>query len=186
MPRYLTTKAIVVNHRRYLESDQVITLLTETLGKIVVSAKGVKSSKSHRQGSLELGNLIKTQLYEKNDRYWLADTVVLKHTLLVTKSLTQLNLIFYFLEIINHFIAENQHLDNVFETTCALIESVNKNDFASLIRHEIQLLGALGFGVPESITTSYQQQDYPESQKYIKQFLESIIEKPLNSSQLFK
>lgn len=186
MPRYLTTKAIVVNHRRFLETDEIITLLTETLGKVVVSAKGVKSSKSHRQGSLELGNLIKTQLYEKNDRYWLADTVVIKHTLSATKSLTQLNLIFYFLEIINHFIAENQHLDNVFETTCALIESVNKNDFAALIRHEIQLLETLGFGVPETITLSYQKQDYPESQKQIKQFLESIIERPLQSSKLFK
>ncbi|MBI2465102.1 DNA repair protein RecO [Candidatus Shapirobacteria bacterium] len=186
MPRYLTTKAIVVNHRRSLESDEVITLLTESLGKVVVNAKGVKSNKSHRQGSLELGNLIKTQLYEKNDRYWLADTVVLKHTLLLTKSLTQLNLIFYFLEITNHFIAENQHLDNVFSITCALLESVNKNDFATLIRHEIQLLEALGFGVPEPITLSYQKQDYPESQKQIKLFLESIIERPLHSSKLFK
>ncbi|MFA5894294.1 MAG: DNA repair protein RecO [Candidatus Shapirobacteria bacterium] len=186
MSRYLTTKAIVVNHRRSLESDEVITLLTESLGKVIVSAKGVKSSKSHRQGSLELGNLIKTQLYEKGDRYWLADTVVLKHTLLQTKSLTQLNLIFYFLEIINHFIAENQQLENVFETTCALIESVNKNEFSSLIRHEIQLLESLGFGVPEAVSQSYQIQDYKESQKQIKQFLESIIERPLQSSKLFK
>jgi len=186
MPRYLTTRAIIVNHRRSLESDEVITLLTETLGKVVVSAKGVKSAKSHRQGSLELGNLVKTQLYEKNDRYWLADTIVIKHTLLQTKSLTQLNLIFYFLEIINHFVAENQQLDDTFTTTCALIESVNKNEFSSLIRHEIQLLETLGFGVPAPIATSYQKQDYPESQKQIKQFLESIIEKPLQSSKLFK
>lgn len=186
MPRYLTTRAIVINHRILLESDEMVTLLTESLGKVVVSAKGVRSPKSHRRGSLELGNLIKTQLYEKNDRYWLADTVVINHTLSSSKSLTQLNLVFYFLEILNHFIAENQQIDDVFATTCALLDSVNKNEFSTLIRHEIRLLDALGFGVPDNITESYKQKDYSESQKHIKQFLESIIERPLKSSQLFK
>ena len=125
MPRYLNTLAIIINHRRYLESDQIITLLTPKLGKLSVSSKGSTSAKSHRLGSLELGNLIKTQLYEKNDRYWLTDTVVISHTLSSAKSLTQLNLVFYFLEIINHFISENQHSEGAFQILQSLLESVD-------------------------------------------------------------
>jgi DNA repair protein RecO len=186
MPRYLTSKAIVINHRDFLESDQFISLLTENDGKIVAIAKGVRSPKSHRRGSLELGNIIKAVVYEKNDHYWLTDTAVISHTLSATKSLTQLNLIFYFLEITNHFVAENQQLDGVFDTVSGLLHAVNNNDFNSLIRHEISLLDALGFGIPDEISTTYNQQNLSDCQKHIKTFLESIIERPLKSSRLFK
>ena len=186
MPRYLTTQAIVINHRDFQESDQFVSLLTENEGKIIAIAKGVRSPKSHRRGSLELGNIIKAVFYEKNDRYWLAETTVINHTLSASKSLTQLNLIFYFLEIINHFIAENQQLDGVFDTVSGLMQSVGKNDFGSLVSHEITLLETLGFGVPDEIKKSYTNHDLPECQKNIKIFLESIIERPLKSSRLFK
>ena len=186
MPRYLNTLAIIINHRQSLESDQIVTMLTPELGKLSVTAKGSSSIKSHRRGSLELGNIIKTQLYEKNDRYWLTDVVVVNHTLATAKSLTQLNLVFYFLEIINHFIAENQQIDNVFTILQLLLMSINDNNFHELVNQEINLLKVLGFGIPQVIIDTYQQKKLPECQKQIKQFLESIIEKPLNSSKLFQ
>jgi DNA repair protein RecO len=185
MSRYFNTFAIVINHRRYQESDQVLTLLTPARGKIMVTAKGISSSNSRRRGSLELGNVIKTQIYEKNNRYWLTDTTVVNHTLSTDKSLIQLNLLFYFLEIINNFIAENQQIDGVYEILQSLIESINQNNFPHLIDHEISLLKMLGFGVPPIIIISHQHKDYSECQKQIKLFLESIIEKPLRSSKLF-
>ncbi len=186
MTRYLTTQAIVINHHRYQEADQIVTILTPNMGKLVVNAKGSRSPKSHRLGSLELGNIIKTQLYEKGDRYWLTDVAVVSHSLSSSKSLTQLNLVFYFLEITNHFVAENQQIDGVYSSICSLIDSINQNDFTSLIKYEMKLLETFGFGIPEIVLEAYNDKNYPECQKQIKYFLESIIEKPLHSSKLFK
>jgi DNA repair protein RecO len=177
--------AVVLNHRIYKETDLIITLLTSNRGKIIVSARGVKSASSHRQGNLEIGNIIKTQLYEKSDRFWLTDTTVIKHSLGTTKSLVQLNLLFYFLEIINHFIAENQQIDGTYEILVSLLDSVDNNNFSRLISSEINLLEILGFGVPENIIKSHQLNKLQQCQKEIKEFLESIIEKPLKSSHLF-
>lgn len=185
MPRYFNTLAIVINHRLYQETDQIVTLLTPDKGKLVVSAKGAKSPKSHRSGNLEIGNTIKTQLYEKNERYWLTDITVIKHSLNSPKSLMQLNLIFYFLEIVNHFIAENQHIDGAYQILTALINSVEQNNFSQLINSEINLLEILGFGVPENIINSQNKRNLQACQQEIKMFLESIIEQPLKSSRLF-
>lgn len=186
MASYLTTTAIVINRRKFLESDQSIILLTPELGKITTVAKGITSPKSRRQGHLEPGNIIKAQLYQKQDRYWLTETSVTEHVLSSARSLTQLNLIFYFLEIINQSVAENQQIDGIYQVTRSIINAVDQNQFVSLLQQEINLLDLLGFGVPTEITDFYQDKKYPECQNRIRLFLESIMEKPLKSSRLFR
>jgi DNA repair protein RecO len=124
MPRYLSTTAIVINKKSVKESDLLVTLLTPNLGKIVAIAKGIKNIKSSRLGTIQLGNLIKAQLYQKNDFLWLSESQTIVSFLQTDKSLAQLNLLFYFLEIINHFIAENQQIENVFDISCHLVDAI--------------------------------------------------------------
>lgn len=186
MLRYQTTEAIVLNHHRFHESDQTVTLLTPRLGKLITTAKGSKSVHSRRLGDLELGNIVKAQLYQKGDRYWLTDVTVTQHILSSTKNLTQLNLVFYFLEVINSLVAENQIIDHIFRITKSLISSIEDNNFTQLIKSEIELLQNLGFGVPENIIISKTRGDLVLCQREIKMFLESIIEKPIRSSKLFR
>ena len=100
MPSYLNTLAIVINSRYVRESDLVVTLLTQSLGKITVTAKGAKNIKSSRLGSLQLGNIIKAHLFKKGDYLWLTESTTVSQFLLNEKTLTQINLLFYFLEIL--------------------------------------------------------------------------------------
>jgi len=100
--------------------------------------------------------------------------------------LAQLNLLFYFLEIVNLFVAENQHIDKIFEISQNIIAAINKNLIRQYIQNEIYFLETLGFGVPLDIKTYFSQKDYKTSQKLIKRFFESIIEKPLQSNKLFR
>ena len=65
MERYQSTLAIVIKKRTFHDADYMVTLLTPDLGKITCLAKGVKNLKSHRLGTLELGNVIKAHLYNK-------------------------------------------------------------------------------------------------------------------------
>jgi DNA repair protein RecO len=185
MSRYSSVLAIVIRRQLQRESDTNYTLLTPTLGKITALAKNIRRTLSRRSGHLQLGNIVKVQLYSVNNRYWLSEATTVASFLTQTKNLTQFSLLFYFLEIINQSIAENQNLDGVYTVTKNLIESINANNYSEFINQEINLIKILGFGVPENIISSYKSQDYKNCQLYLKNFLESIIEKPLQSNKLF-
>jgi len=186
MDRYLSTLGIVINKKTSKEADLVITLLTPKIGKIVALAKGAKNIKSSRLGNLQLGNTIKVQLYQKNNFNWLSESQNIIPFMQTDKNLTQLNLLFYFLEIVNQLIAENQHIEKVFDISQNIINAINKNLLNSYIQNEINFLEVLGFGVPDDIKENFAKKDYKTSQKLIKRFFESIIEKPLESNKLFK
>ena len=186
MQRYQSTLAIVINKKTSKESDLIITLLTPRHGKIVALAKGARNIKSTRLGNLQLGNTIKTQLYQKDDFNWISDSQNILPFLQNSKNLAQLNLLFYFLEIVNQLIAENQQIENVFEISQNIINAINKNQVNRYIQNEIKFLETLGFGVPIEIKKSFSKKDYKTTQKLIQNFFESITEKPLESNKLFK
>ncbi len=186
MERYQSTLAIVINKKTSKESDLVVTLLTPKIGKIIALAKGAKNIKSTRLGNLQLGNTIKVQLYQKDNFNWISESQNISPFLQTDKSLSQLNLLFYFLEIINQLIAENQQIENIFEISQNIISAINKNQVTLYIQNEIRFLENLGFGLPSEIQQSFFQKDYKTTQKLIKNYFESIIEKPLESNKLFK
>jgi DNA repair protein RecO len=185
MERFLKTVGIVIKNKTIKESDLLITLLTPHNGKITVLAKGAKNIKSSRLGTIQLGNIIKAHIYHRNDFLWLSESTVISHFLQTKKKLTQLNLLFYFLELLNYFIADNQQIEGIYQISEDLIKSINENQLDQFIEHEIRFIQILGFGLPHNIETSYNDKDYITCQRYIKNFLESIIEKPLMSNQLF-
>lgn len=186
MPHFHNTLGIVIKSKTIKESDLIVTLLTPNLGKITVLAKGAKNIKSSRLGSLQLGNIIKAHLYQKNDFLWLAESTTVSQFLRTKKNLTQLNLLFYFLELLNYFIADNQQINTIYPIAEKVITAINYNNLAEFIKYEITFVQALGFGLPENIQKIYDQKDYITCQKLLKTHLESIIEKPLQSNKLFK
>lgn len=186
MNRYQSGQGIVIKKTTVHDSDYIVTILTPDNGKIFCLAKGVKNIKSHRLGSLELGNIVKISTYSKDNYTWLSESQTTFPFLQSDKSLTQLNLLFYVLEIINHFLAENQQIEGVYQTVENLIKAISQNSFNELVLQEINLIEALGFGTPPEISQSFSSNDLPTTQKLIRRYLESIIEKPLQSSKLFK
>lgn len=186
MDRHISTVALVINKKTSKEADLVITLLTQKIGKIIALAKGAKSIKSSRLGNLQLGNIIKVQLYQKNNFFWISETKNIVPFLQTDKNLAQLNLLFYFLEILNLFVAENQQIEKIFDISQNIITAINKNLIHQYIQNEIYFLETLGFGVPQDIKDNFAKKDYKICQKLIKRFFESIIEKPLESNKLFR
>lgn len=186
MDKYQSTIGIVINKKTVKETDLLITLLTPRQGKIVALAKGAKNIKSSRLSSLQLGNIIKAQLYQKNDFLWLSESQTITPFLQHDKNLTQLNLLFYFLEILNRLIAENQQIEDIYKISQEIINAINENQLNRYIKNEILFLEKLGFGVPHEINQYFLKKDYKTTQQLIKSFFESIIEKPLESNKLFK
>lgn len=184
MPHF-STPALVINKKTTKEADLLITLLTPTRGKIYVTAKGAQNIKSSRLSSLQLGNTIKAQIYQKNNHAWLSESVTQKSILQSQKNLSQLNLLFYLLEIINRFIATDQHTDQLYDLCQQLIDSISKNQFAHFIHYQIKLIELLGFGPPDEIITLFADKEYRLCQQQIYHYLESIIDRPFQSSKLF-
>jgi len=162
-----------------------MTLLTPHHGKIIALAKGAKTIRSRRLSSLQLGNTIKAQIYNKNDYRWLSESQTINSFLKKPKNLIQSNLLFYFLEILNQFIAENQQINNIYQISQNIIKSIQDNSFNKFIKYEIDFIQNLGFGLPKKITILYESKNYRQCQQAIKSFLESIIQKPLTSNKLF-
>jgi DNA repair protein RecO len=186
MDRYQNTIGIVINKKTLKEADLLITLLTPKKGKIIALAKGAKNIKSSRLGCLQLGNTIKAHLYQKNDYLWLSESKTIIPFLQYDKNLTQLNLLFYFLEILNRLIAENQQIEDIYEISQEIINAIKQNQLNRYIKNEIIFLEKLGFGLPSEINQYFLKKDYKTTQQLIKGFFESIIEKPLESNKLFK
>jgi DNA repair protein RecO (recombination protein O) len=186
MERYKTVQGIVINKKTIREADLLVTLLTPRDGKITALAKGAKNIKSSRIGCLQLGNIIKAQLYQKNNYLWLSEAQTVVQFLQESKTLAQINLLFYFLELANRLIAENQQIEKIYEISEKIIESINKNSVNRFIENEIKFIEILGFGLPPEIKKHFSEKNYKASQKLIKAFFESIVEKPLESNKLFK
>jgi DNA repair protein RecO len=186
MAAYTTIEGIVIHKRPYRDADLWITLLTPNLGKISTLAKGVKSIKSRRLSALQLGNIIKAHIYQKNDFSWISEATSLTPFLQTAKNLTQHNLLFYFLEITNYLIAENQHIENIYPTCRQIITAINQNDLVYFIRGEVDFLTHLGFGLPSEISQSLEAKDYKTTQTLLHRYFESLIEKHLESNKLFR
>ncbi len=186
MNQYTSSVGIVINKKRLRESDLLITLLTPSQGKVVALAKGAQNIKSNRLGSLQLGNIVKVTLYKKNESTWISEAQTINQFLLNPKNLTQINLMFYFLEFLNQVTVENQQVDEIYHSTVKVIDSINKNELKRYISEEINFIKILGFGIPPEIEKYHEAKDYKTTQQLIKGYLESIIEKPLESNKLFK
>jgi len=77
MSRYTTVTAIIINKKKTKEQDIFVTLLTSHRGKITALAKGSQSIKSSRLSALQLGNISKLHLYQKNDFSWVSQATTI-------------------------------------------------------------------------------------------------------------
>jgi len=178
------TRAIVVNLKNNQEKNLHITLLTPTLGKIVTLAVGAKSLKSSRNQSLQLGNIVNVSLYQKNNYYWLTECQSIISFLQINHQLIQLNLLFYFLEIIKNFAPQNEASPQLFELSSAAISSLYHNHWPKFIKNQIDILNTLGFGAPDTLQQNYFDKNYQLAQQQLILYFESILQKPLASHQL--
>lgn len=185
VPRHVSTSGWIISRSTH-ESDLRLVILTLTLGKIFATAKGAQKITSQRLGMLQPGNEVKILLYTKNDYSWVSESKILFHFLHHQKSLTQINLLFYFLEVINALIPPHHSDRFTYELVSELIHAIESDNFYLLIGSEIKLIGQLGFGPPINIIDLYKNQNLSACQQMLNSYLQSLIERPLFTPQLFK
>lgn len=185
MSPYLNVTGIVIKRRVQGDTDLQITLFTNNEGKINCLAKGATSFLSRRGAHLQIGNIIKATLFKKNDRYWISDASCQKAFLATNKNLIQLNLLFYFLEILNRILPENQINPQLYDTSINLISAIRNNHFHQYIENEIKFIKLLGFGPTNEICDSFNKNKLKLCQNLIRELIENVMERPLQSQKLF-
>jgi len=186
MNRYQSLQGIIINKRTSQESDLLITIFSKHQGKLRINAKGVKNIKSRRLGSLELGNIVKIQTYNKGDLSWLTEIETLQKPPLDSPNLAQISMLFYFFELLNYLLPEKEPNPKVYDLTLKTMKVINQQNLALFVQAEILLCQYLGFGPPPEIIKSYQSKNYRQTQSLLNSYFENLIQRPLQSLKLFK
>ncbi len=102
----ISTEGLIIRETEYGENDKMLTLLTPSLGKITVSAKGVKSIKNPHMQISQLFCYNDFVLSKKGDRYWLREAAQIENFYELQSDLEKYSLAQYFLDIAGEICVE--------------------------------------------------------------------------------
>ena len=102
-----TSDGLIIKERAIGENDKLLTVLTADRGKILISAKGVRSFKSKNASVCHAFTYANFEYYEKNGMYWLASGEAKEHFLSFGAKLEQLALAAYIADIADELSGEN-------------------------------------------------------------------------------
>lgn len=145
----IKTEALVLKKRELLEKDILLTLFTQELGKVTITAKGVRKITSRRASHIETLNLIKVLLYRKTERLYLQGTELISAFSAIKKDARKVNDVYKFLFILDRILPEQQPEPAVYAIAKQFLISVSRADIFSeihLAEYMKEVLRALGFG----------------------------------------
>lgn len=120
----LKVNGLIIREVSVGDSDKLITVLTETMGKITVSCKGVRSIKSKRIAASQLFSYGELLLSVRGSRYYLSDAYVENSFFELGTSLEKLSLAQYFCQVVS----------------CVTVENEDQRDILSLILNSLYVL----------------------------------------------
>jgi DNA repair protein RecO len=172
-----STTALILKQKSYKERDVLITLLTESHGKIVAVAKGTKSLTSSKAGALESGNVATVHLITTNSMPILTQAKVISTCAEIRTQLPKLRQLFQFLEMINVLFTEDEAEDELFAEVLALrnlLAAPGPTPGEFKVRLE-QLIAALGY-------------QHPTETKYstLTEYVSVLADKPLKAWEYLK
>ena len=176
--RTYKTEGIILKRSNYGEADRILTIFTKHYGKIRVMAKGVRRLTSRKAGSLELFSQAILFLVKGKNLDLITEAQPVNLFKAWRKDLEKVALAYYFCELVDKLTPDNQPHPVVFDLLRQSFLKLKILSGTRLVREfEEKLLHELGFGVPEFLQ---------KTQGSLKSYIESIIEKKLNSLEVLK
>lgn len=176
--RAFKTEGIILKRSNYGEADKILTVYTKYHGKVRAIAKGVRKLTSRKAGSLELFNHTVLFLVKGKNMDIITETQCINLFKSWRRNLNKVGLAYYFCELVDKLTPDNQPNQIVFDILKEHLETMDSQDNFSLVRgFEEKILHELGFGVPEI---------FAKTSGSLRVYIESIIEKKLNSPKILK
>lgn len=172
------TEGIILRRRNFGETDKILTVYTKHFGKIRLIAKGVRKITSRKAGSLELFNHTSFVLAKGKSLDIISEVAVVNSFPFLRKNLLKAAIAYYFCELVDRLTPDEQENRQVFGLLEEYLAKIGIVQPKVLVRElEEKLLNELGFGIPENLKKT------PGS---LRQYIESIIEKKINSPEILK
>jgi len=151
----IKTPAVVLKSDNYRESSKVVTLYTQTHGKLRTIAKGVRNTKTRWGGVLQSMAYIEAMLYFKENRtlHLLSGAEYINSFRRIHDNDRKVELGFRIIELLNKATMENQENKTLFNLiTQALkhLDNATKNYVNVLFIYEFKLAKILGFEVDKN------------------------------------
>ncbi len=140
------TKGIILKRTNLGEADRILTILTESRGKIKAVAKGVRKTLSKLAGHLELFCYVNLVIAEGKNLDIITAAEIKKCFIKLRGDLKKTNIAYYLAEIIEQMTAENEKHPEIFDLLTQVLEHLNNGqDKLLLVYFEINFLAESGF-----------------------------------------
>ncbi len=169
-------EGIVIKRSNFGEADRLLTVFTRRMGKIQVKAIGVRRIYSRRSSHTELLNHVIINLYQGRGMPILTEIESVGDFSFIKNNFEKIGVAYHICELIDKLCAYNQENSEVFSLLKDTLNRFSEGDIRAVVHSfEISLLTTLGFYTPD---------------KHVKyfdtgQFIENIIERKLNTRQIF-
>lgn len=162
--RTVTTKCVILGHTNLGESDKIIYLYSDELGKIRAIAKGARKITSKFTGHLETLNFCTVELYFSPRNTIIREIITNKSPFKKRKSFKTLSNALKIAEITNQALYENQTLENLTQLLKNAVKQLSKSRKKDLVArsYTIKLLDKCGY-IPDT--------EAPKIEKIISQVL---------------
>ena len=135
-----TADGLVIKEIAVGESDKLITVLTADKGKLLISAKGVRSMKSKNMALCRLFTYANFEYYERSGRYWLASGEINDSFFGLNGDIEALALASYIVDVANELSGENSPDETLLRVTLNTLYAIENK-----LRPLEQIKGAFEF-----------------------------------------
>lgn len=139
----IKTKGIILKKAGLNEVDRLLTVYTKELGKVLISAKGVRRLESKLRYSIEPISYVQLILVEGKNFLILKDTVLKNQFLKIKKDLEKIKIAKEIVDLIDEAIAGEEKDENIWKLILNIFKDLNtgKIDLKEFQKNLIELLG---------------------------------------------
>ena len=148
----IKTEAIILKSADSNEVDRLLTIYSEKLGKINISAKGVKKLESKLRYSIEPISYVQMILVEGKNFLILKDAVIIDQFLNIKKDLEKIKIARKLADLVDEAIVGEEKDDDIWKFLLKIFRELNVGHATSHIKEDFQkkLIKLLGYD-PEAM-----------------------------------
>ena len=146
--KLIKVKGIVIRESTYKDNDKIITILTDSIGKVSVIAKGAKKTNSPYLASSQYLVYSEFVLYQNTGYFYLHSASVINTFYNLRVDLDKLQTVFELTKLINSVTDENQDCERIlklFLNTIYALDKIDKDKKLIVNAFKIKLFTLLGF-----------------------------------------
>lgn len=172
-------EGIVLKRINVGEADRIITLLSQSQGKIKVIAKGIRKLKSRRAPHLEVFSHLIMYIHDSKFLPYVTEAQMIDGFPGIKKGFRKITIAYHLCEITDKLLPEKEKNEDLFNSLLAVIKLLDSQESYSEIRKGVRL-----FVEDMLLRLGYIRRNQKLTYSQLIAEIESIIEKPLKTLRL--